>query len=547
MPYPVKNARYTVQVPYLDEDGDPTDPTTPDTEISQDGGAFTDAVEEVTTITGANGAGFITLTGAEMNNSAVFISFKVASGPKATLMTLYPRLLPVLENGTAQAGAAGSITLASGAAAYNLTGCIVRTTGGTGGGGTGGANNQARIITAYNTSTKEATVAPNWEVTPDSTTTYDVLITDIAVNAVITRALRPTTDGRTLDVSAGGEGGVDWANVGSPSTVVGLSGTTVKTATDVETDTADIQGRLPTTLVSGRIDASVGAMAASVLTAAAIAADAFTAAKFASDVTTELRSLVSGTSDSGTTTTMVDAARTEADTDYWKGAFILFTSGAISGQCRLITAFDAATDTITFAPATTQAVAMQTYEILPSGRADVQFWLGALINALISGRVDANAQVVGDKTGYSLTQTFPSNFSSLSITAGGLVDITQSAADKVWETLTSALTAAGSIGKLLVDNINAAITTRATPAQVNTEVLDVLNTDTFAEPGQEAPAASATLATKIGYLYKSWRNRATQTSDTYRLYGDNATTVDQKATVSADGTTFDKGEVGTGP
>lgn len=30
-------------------------------------------------------------------------------------------------------------------------------------------------------------------------------------------------------------------------------------------------------------------------------------------------------------------------------------------------------------------------------------WLGAAPNALISGRVDANAQVVGDKTGYTLT------------------------------------------------------------------------------------------------------------------------------------------------
>lgn len=94
-------------------------------------------------------------------------------------------------------------------------------------------------------------------------------------------ALRPTTAGRTLDVSAGGEAGVDWANVGSPTTTVGLSGTTVKTATDVETDTADIQSRLPAALVSGRIDASVGAMAANTLTATAIAADAITAAKIA--------------------------------------------------------------------------------------------------------------------------------------------------------------------------------------------------------------------------------------------------------------------------
>lgn len=41
----------------------------------------------------------------------------------------------------------------------------------------------------------------------------------------------------------------------------------------VETDTQDIQARLPAALVSGRIDASVGAMAANVITAAATAAD----------------------------------------------------------------------------------------------------------------------------------------------------------------------------------------------------------------------------------------------------------------------------------
>lgn len=98
-------------------------------------------------------------------------------------------------------------------------------------------------------------------------------------------ALKPTTAGRTLDVSSGGEAGVDWANVGSPTTTVNLSGTTVKTATDVETDTADIQSRLPAALVSGRMDASVGAMAANVITAAATAAD------FTTEVTSGLSTL----------------------------------------------------------------------------------------------------------------------------------------------------------------------------------------------------------------------------------------------------------------
>lgn len=42
-------------------------------------------------------------------------------------------------------------------------------------------------------------------------------------------ALKPTTAGRTLDVSTGGEAGIDWANVGSPTTAVNLSGTDIQT------------------------------------------------------------------------------------------------------------------------------------------------------------------------------------------------------------------------------------------------------------------------------------------------------------------------------
>lgn len=50
-------------------------------------------------------------------------------------------------------------------------------------------------------------------------------------------SLKPTTAARTLDVSAGGEAGIDWANVGSPTTAVDLSGTTIKTTQKVDVDT----------------------------------------------------------------------------------------------------------------------------------------------------------------------------------------------------------------------------------------------------------------------------------------------------------------------
>lgn len=49
--------------------------------------------------------------------------------------------------------------------------------------------------------------------------------------------LAPTTAGRTLDVSAGGEAGLDWANVGSPTTSLALTGTTIAVTQKVDVDT----------------------------------------------------------------------------------------------------------------------------------------------------------------------------------------------------------------------------------------------------------------------------------------------------------------------
>jgi len=55
---------------------------------------------------------------------------------------------------------------------------------------------------------------------------------------------------------------------------------TAAALTTVQADTDDIQSRLPATLVSGRMDSSVGSMAADVVTASAIATDAIGAAEF---------------------------------------------------------------------------------------------------------------------------------------------------------------------------------------------------------------------------------------------------------------------------
>lgn len=78
----------------------------------------------------------------------------------------------------------------------------------------------------------------------------------------------PATSGRSIVVDAAGL--VD-ANV----VKVGPTGAgTAQTAGDIVGDTNDIQARLPASLVGGRIDASVGAIAAGAITAASLAADA---------------------------------------------------------------------------------------------------------------------------------------------------------------------------------------------------------------------------------------------------------------------------------
>src|SRR5690242_1229545 len=97
------------------------------------------------------------------------------------------------------------------------------------------------------------------------------------------------------------------------------------------------------------------------------------------------------------------------------------------------------------------------------------------------------------------------------------------------------------------DAIGAAELAADAIAEIKAAVVEAPNTDTYAEPGQGAPAATTTLVAKIGYLYKACRNKSTQTASQYSLFADDATTVDQKATFADDATTATRGEVATGP
>jgi len=84
-------------------------------------------------------------------------------------------------------------------------------------------------------------------------------------------------------------------------------------------------------------------------------------------------------------------------------------------------------------------------------------------------------------------------------------------------------------------------------AEVNAEMVDVMSVDTVAMPGQVAPPLAPTRDQMASHLYKNYRNRKEQTATQWSLMADDETTVDQKATVSDDGTTAIKQEIVTGP
>jgi hypothetical protein len=103
------------------------------------------------------------------------------------------------------------------------------------------------LVLDYTGSTKTVTLAAGATFTAAAGDNFSLI--DMA-------PLQSTTTGRTLDVSTGGEAGVDWANVGSPTTTVALSGTTVAVATTLTNAPSDSSG--VTTLLSRLSSARAG-------------------------------------------------------------------------------------------------------------------------------------------------------------------------------------------------------------------------------------------------------------------------------------------------
>ncbi len=96
-------------------------------------------------------------------------------------------------------------------------------------------------------------------------------------------------------------------------------------------------------------------------------------------------------------------------------------------------------------------------------------------------------------------------------------------------------------------NLDVVVSTRATPAEVNAQVLDVVDVDTLTLPGQAAPTNTPTMREVLGWLYKTFRNKKDQSTTLWQLYDNAGSVVDSKATVSDAAGTATKEEIETGP
>ncbi len=373
--------------------------------------------------------------------------------------------LTPLASGTAQAGAAGSITLAAGESATTdfFQHTRILTTGGTGVG-------QSRYCTAYNGSTKVATVDENWLVTPDVTTTYEIQACEANLTAISRD--NAAANNLELDYDGGGYAKVN-STIGTCTTNTDMVGTnSALLAANVPTNFSD----LAITSSTGRV--SVGTSfdktgysisgtkttldALNDLTAAAINAEVDTAlsdinldkllkntATLATDVTaasvidqmfddgtaiydrttdslqairdrgdtswltgggTGLSALATGTAQAGTASTITLAAGESATTNFFKDTRIVLTGGTGVGQSGYCSAYDGTTKAATVKP---------DWRVTPDGTTTYEIQAcDAVVEGLPADIIDLIYDEIMEDSATSATKT--NNFTARDIMKLGL-------------------------------------------------------------------------------------------------------------------------------
>lgn len=272
-------------------------------------------------------------------------------------------------------------------------------------------------------------------------------------------SLKPTTAGRTLDVSAGGEAGLDWANIGSPTTANNLSATNI----DVDQVVASVSGAVGSVTgavgsvtgavgsVTGNVGGNVVGSVASVTgnvggnvtgSVGSIAAGGLTAASTAADFVTEVQSAAAAALTAYDPPTEAQMnARTLVAADY-------ATATALAAVNTLATGIDLVTDKLD---------GMVT---LGSGSSSYQYTQLALALAPSGGGSLTVQQIVDGVWDEPMANHLDSGTTGASLNGAG------SAGDP-WGTALPGAYGAGTAGNIVGNNLNATVSSRASQTSVD--------------------------------------------------------------------------------
>ncbi len=371
-----------------------------------------------------------------------------------------------------------------------------------------------------------------------------------ALDAVWSTATRALTDKAGFALSSAGVQAI-WDALSSALTTVGSIGKRLvddltgdiyarlgaPAGASVSADVAAIKAVLPSALVSGRIDASVGAMAAGVLTATAIAADAITAAKVA-DGTIDAATFAAGA---------INAAAIAADaiTDAKVAADVTIASvtgavGSVTGAVGSVTG--------NVGGNVTGSVGSVTGNV----GGNVTGSVGSVVGAVGSVTGNVGGNVTGSVGSMATGGISAASFAAGAIDAAAIAtdaigsnELAASAISEIQSGL-STLDAAGVRAAVGLASANLDTQLAAIDDFIDTEVAAIKAvTDQFTSAQGEpssVPAANATPLQKIAWLAALARNKVAQTATAQTLKADDGSTTIATATVSDDGTTFTRAE-----
>lgn len=295
---------------------------------------------------------------------------------------------------------------------------------------------------------------------------------------------RPTTPGRKLDVSAGGNAGIDWGNVENPTSSAPDVNILNWASFPVTFDTDNSLPLVHSSMVSGTV--AVASVGSGAITSSSFAANAITSSALATSAVDEI----------------VDSVWDEDATAHQ-------TQGTF-GQA------------IGDPGATTRSIWASVTTALPSNAPNANGGLPVLSGG-------------GSVLNYSIS--FVS--SVLGFDSAALDEISGEVVPLMWDELLSSHTTAGTTGGALNDigSILTAVDTEIAAIKTVTDQLIAAQSEPSA-----VPAANATPLQKIAWLGALARNKITQTATTQTLRNDADSGNIATSAVSDDGTTFTRSE-----